>query len=308
MLLAQYCLHAVGRPKMPGGMVGMDQKGSYVGDEAQSKTCDYACQHSDVLNEVPTSVEGKLRLLDEVKNRAKGAFQRKDMPSAEALYGKAIELLDTMPGKQEAVLYSNRAMVRLNLGKCEDALFDAKKCIEMDPSSVKAWHRKAQALTRLGEWDDAIKSAQKGAELDPANKAFPEVIEKAELAKVKGAEEKARLKTDAADAPHAVLRSTVNRPKLPDIRDGMDRTYGYAGDEAKNMATDPCRYDMGCWRPLCPFRQWAQQSGQMGRYLGPPCESGGRGRGTRAPSTRRGEEAASSCGTFRCREGCGRGC
>ena len=43
--LAEYALRVslpstVGRSKLPGSTVGMDQKGSYVRDEAQSKTCD----------------------------------------------------------------------------------------------------------------------------------------------------------------------------------------------------------------------------------------------------------------------------
>jgi hypothetical protein len=156
-------------------------------------------RHADVLNEEPTTDDAKLRLVEEIKNRAKGAFQQKDMPSAELLYGKAITLLDSFPGKAEAALYSNRSMVRLNLNKVEGALEDAKKCVEVDPNFVKGYHRKAQALTRLNEWDDAIATAEAGKKLEPGNKAFDEVIEKAHMAKEQDVADKAKLKRDAQD-------------------------------------------------------------------------------------------------------------
>eukprot|EP00428_Durinskia_dybowskii_P013292 CAMPEP_0170220762 /NCGR_PEP_ID=MMETSP0116_2-20130129/10069_1 /TAXON_ID=400756 /ORGANISM="Durinskia baltica, Strain CSIRO CS-38" /LENGTH=398 /DNA_ID=CAMNT_0010471441 /DNA_START=38 /DNA_END=1234 /DNA_ORIENTATION=- len=158
-----------------------------------------AHRHADVLNESPADDDSKLRLVEEIKNRAKGAFAQKDMPSAELLYGKIISLLDGIPGKAEAAPYSNRAMVRLNLNKVEDALQDANRCIELDPKFVKAYHRKAQALIRLGEWDDAIAAAEEGAKLEPDNASFKELADKARSDREKDAQDKARLKRDAQD-------------------------------------------------------------------------------------------------------------
>eukprot|EP00440_Ansanella_granifera_P050148 gb/GFBE01054351.1/.p1 GENE.gb/GFBE01054351.1/~~gb/GFBE01054351.1/.p1 ORF type:complete len:394 (+),score=144.74 gb/GFBE01054351.1/:1-1182(+) len=188
-------------------------------------------RHADVLNEEPTDEGAKLRLVEEVKNRAKGAFVQKDMPSAELLYGKAIDLLATMPGKSEAALYSNRAMVRLNLNKVEDALKDSNKCIELDPKFIKAYHRKAQALVRMSEWDDAIKAAEEGKKLEPDNKSFDEVIEKAKKDKEKDAEDKARLKSDAQDVRVELHNASTARappkPKEATTDSGSTEFRGY---------------------------------------------------------------------------------
>jgi len=169
------------------------------------------------MNEEPTEEAARLRLVEEVKNRAKGAFQQKDMVSAEMLYGKAISLLETLPDKREAVLFSNRAMVRLNLNKDEGALADCKKCIELDRSNVKAFHRMATALIRLGEWDNAMVAVEEGGKLDPGNKQFPELAEKIEKDKAKDAEDKARLKREAQDVRVELHNASTARapPKAP---------------------------------------------------------------------------------------------
>lgn len=170
--------------------------------------------HADVMATFPTDEAGKLRLVEEVKHRAKGAFQQKDMPSAELLYGKAIEMLDTLPGKQEAVLYSNRAMVRLNLNKPEDALADCKKCLGLDAGNVKAWHRRAESLVRLNDWDEAIAAAQEGQKLDASNKSFQAMIDKATSDKAKDVEDKAKLKSDAQDVRVELHNASTARQPL----------------------------------------------------------------------------------------------
>lgn len=182
-------------------------------------------RHADVLHLEPTDETAKVRLVEEVKNRAKGAFAQKDMPSAELLYSKAISLLESMPGKAEAPLYSNRSMVRLNLNKVEGALEDAKSCIGVDPAFVKAYYRKAQALTRLSEWDEAIAAAEHGLSLEPANKAWSELIEKAKVDKAKDTEDKAKLKRDAQDVRvelHNASTSRASQPAKKEKKEGED--------------------------------------------------------------------------------------
>lgn len=189
-----------------------------------------ANRHADVLNEEPSDEPAKMRLVEEVKNRAKGAFQQKDMPSAELLYGKAITVLDTMPDKAEATLFSNRAMVRLNLNKVEEALSDCKRCLEIDPKSVKAWFRKAQALQRLGEWEEAIQAAEAGIAVEPDNKSFPDLIDKVRKEMEKDAEDKAKLKREAQDVRVELHNASTARAP-PVKKERKDEN----GEEANGM-------------------------------------------------------------------------
>jgi tetratricopeptide (TPR) repeat protein len=188
-------------------------------------------RHADVLDLDPPDETAKLRLVDEVKNRAKGAFAQKDMQSAELLYGKAISLLDSMPGKSEAALYSNRSMVRLNLSKVEGALQDAVKCLAIDPSFVKGYFRKSQALIRLNEWDDAIAAATEGIKREPDNKAFTELITKAEADKAKDIEDKANLKRDAQDVRVELHNASTSRAAHPkkEKKEGDDDVNEFRG-------------------------------------------------------------------------------
>jgi len=114
-------------------------------------------------------------------------------------------------------------MVRLNLNKVEGALEDAKSCLSIDPKFVKAYFRKATALTRLNEWDDAIATAEAGLELEPANKAWSELIEKAKQDKEKDLQEKANLKRDAQDVRvelHNMSTARANNPAKKEKKEG----------------------------------------------------------------------------------------
>ena len=62
--------------------------------------------HKDVLESEPEDDEGKARLVDELKSRAKKEFAQKYMPAAERLWSRAIELVP------DATLHANRSAAR----------------------------------------------------------------------------------------------------------------------------------------------------------------------------------------------------
>ena len=137
----------------------------------------FGSAHQDVLGQTPTDPESKQRLVDEIKDRARKAFARRDMPVCEALYSKALKVLPDAP------LYSNRSAVRLALGRFDDAFEDATKATETDSSYAKGYYRLGQAGEKCGKFDAAQKAYEKGASLEPDSKVWPSSLLKLEKAK-----------------------------------------------------------------------------------------------------------------------------
>lgn len=148
--------------------------------------------HQDVLNaDVGSDEASNMRLLDEIKTRAKGAFSHGDMFNCELLYSKGLTI------KKDATLHSNRAMVRLKMGKNEGALEDSEAAISIDPSFTKAYYRKAMALRRVGEFDKALAACRETQVQD--NAEMKQLAVEITADKEKADREKAELKAEAQD-------------------------------------------------------------------------------------------------------------
>lgn len=113
--------------------------------------------HNDLIhgNPVDSSDEAKATFVDAVRQRAVGTYKAGDMHSAKKLYTKAIEQCP-----RNADLYVNRAQVSLNLCEYDEALADAKRCLEYDPMNAKGYYRTGQVLLRQGKFAEARAAIQ----------------------------------------------------------------------------------------------------------------------------------------------------
>jgi tetratricopeptide (TPR) repeat protein len=160
--------------------------------------------HSDVLTATPDNIDSKRALVEEIKRRGRATVGSKAYPDAEALYGKGIQVLasilangeDAATKKEIAVLYSNRSLVRLQMGKAAEALEDGDEAVKYDPSYVKAKWRRGQAFTACGNTADALTSFEKALEIEPDNKALKKEVQAAKERK----EQEEKLFAEAAAA------------------------------------------------------------------------------------------------------------
>lgn len=152
--------------------------------------------HSDVLKANPTDQDAKDRLVEELKNRAKGSLTTKNYPEAIALYSKAIELRP-----EDAILYSNRSMCHLGMSNASQSLEDAEKAVAFDSSYVKGYYRKGMALVGLKRYSAARDALRKGLDLAPGDKSFISQLDK--------------LRGDEYQQDGAAVIKTPHAPKLP---------------------------------------------------------------------------------------------
>lgn len=141
--------------------------------------------HSDVLSASPDDVPSKLKLVEEIKSRGRACVGGKNYPDAASLYTKGIEVLssiipdDESAKKEAAILYSNRSLVLLQMGKVSEALDSAEQACENDPTYVKAHWRRGQACNACGNTAEALASFEKALSLEPSNKALKREVEAA---------------------------------------------------------------------------------------------------------------------------------
>jgi hypothetical protein len=107
-------------------------------------------RHSDVLDANPSDGAGKTKLVDELKRRGNAAYKARSMDEALMLYGAAIGHAPT-----NHILYGNRSMAYLMMSKAAEALKDADRAVELDPSWKKGWFRRAGALSKLGRHEES---------------------------------------------------------------------------------------------------------------------------------------------------------
>ena len=183
--------------------------------------------HADVLNATPTTPESIAALIEELKSRARSSFSSGNYPEAERLYSKGLEVSTT----PDAVLYANRALARLNLGRAQDSIADANAAIAADPNYVKGHWRLASALVVVGDHSGAVAAFQKGLELEPGNAAL-----KKELEKAKAKAEQAALSAGSDDLPPPI-KGSGKTPSSTSTYKTVSSTSSSSSSSAKASAT-----------------------------------------------------------------------
>ena len=128
----------------------------------------------------PTTLDGKVRLVEELKNRAKGCIGSRNFPVAVQLYTKAIEIIPQEDAAGAAVLRANRSMCYLSIGNASSAFSDAEEAEKLDNTYLKVYYRKAAALKALGRFSEAKTAILKGLEFKADDKDMKALMVKIE--------------------------------------------------------------------------------------------------------------------------------
>lgn len=92
-----------------------------------------------------------------LKEKGNAALTAGKFEEAIQAYSEAIKL-----DESNHVLYSNRSAAYLKAGRLQDALSDAEKTIQINPSWPKGYSRKGAVLFALEAFDEAFTTYNKG--------------------------------------------------------------------------------------------------------------------------------------------------
>ncbi|KAM3582284.1 Hsp90 cochaperone, variant 2 [Umbelopsis sp. WA50703] len=107
---------------------------------------------------------------EKAREEGNALFKKNDWPGAVAQYTEAIKR-----NEQDYKSYSNRAACYLKLLAINEALKDAEKCIEIEPTFVRGHLRKAAVDFARKEYEDCIEACKEAQKYDTDGKSSREI-------------------------------------------------------------------------------------------------------------------------------------
>lgn len=99
----------------------------------------------------------------------------KDYARAEDFYTRAIALEPTVEA-----FYTNRCLVRTNLGKFDEAIADCHAALKVNPGSARAYGRMGSAHFKAGSYARSVEAYQTALKLDAANATYQQGLDAAQ--------------------------------------------------------------------------------------------------------------------------------
>jgi len=110
---------------------------------------------------------------EEEREKGNSLFKEQKFPEAIKCYTESIRRKPDDPR-----VWSNRAACYTKLTALPEALKDAEKAIEIDPTFIKAYTRKGHAQFFMKEYDKAMATYQQGLDKDPNNEELKSAMQR----------------------------------------------------------------------------------------------------------------------------------
>ncbi|XP_008545805.1 tetratricopeptide repeat protein 1 [Microplitis demolitor] len=104
-----------------------------------------------------------------LKNEGNNLFKSSNYNDAMVKYTQALQTCPLAYPEDRAILYANRAAAKAKDDDKESAIKDCSKAIELNPSYLKAYLRRAQLYEQTDNLDQSLADYKKIIELDPGN-------------------------------------------------------------------------------------------------------------------------------------------
>ncbi|CAL7939315.1 unnamed protein product [Xylocopa violacea] len=103
------------------------------------------------------------------KNKGNDYFKSGEYKEAISMYTMGIQTCPLAYSKERSILYANRAAAKLKCLERESAIADCTKAIELNPSYVKAYIRRAQLYEQEEKLDEALEDFKKVLTFDSSH-------------------------------------------------------------------------------------------------------------------------------------------